>query len=444
MKHAEIELSPMLLFVGDNNSGKSYLLSLIWAIYAISSDALFSTANMYVFYNHFECNAYREIENIFVKILDRLEEGDFASINIETIIVQLQQVINQLLESTKENLIKKIFNSDCVNIERLSLTMPKDISGTIKLMREQSNLVISYRGRSYSFPNVWQDDDAEKLKDRKKKVVLVYIPDLILILLGANANRLKRDDMVYLPAARTGFMLTKDIINKFARRNTYDLEVITDGQEQVQPFSRPIIDFLDVVNDLSEEQNGSEINKEIASFIRNKMIQGNIEIGALGGRELTYLPDGQNTRYPFRATSAVVTELSPLLLLLEHQKQLLGLFYEEPELCLHPALQKRMGQVLIKLVNAGIKVTATTHSDIILQHVNNMIRLKQTEESAKDFDYDETDFIVKDRIRVYQFSNCADGTTEVKELPCGEYGFVIPTFNDALDDMMDEAIRIQK
>ena len=32
IEKAELEIKPLTLFVGDNNSGKSYLLSLIWAI----------------------------------------------------------------------------------------------------------------------------------------------------------------------------------------------------------------------------------------------------------------------------------------------------------------------------------------------------------------------------------------------------------------------------
>ena len=32
IKSAEIEIAPLTLFVGDNNSGKSYLLSLLWGI----------------------------------------------------------------------------------------------------------------------------------------------------------------------------------------------------------------------------------------------------------------------------------------------------------------------------------------------------------------------------------------------------------------------------
>ncbi|MCI8790709.1 MAG: ATP-binding protein [Lachnospiraceae bacterium] len=31
IESAEIETAPLTLFVGDNNSGKSYLMSLLWA-----------------------------------------------------------------------------------------------------------------------------------------------------------------------------------------------------------------------------------------------------------------------------------------------------------------------------------------------------------------------------------------------------------------------------
>lgn len=32
IKSAEVEIAPFMLFVGDNNSGKSYLTSLIWGL----------------------------------------------------------------------------------------------------------------------------------------------------------------------------------------------------------------------------------------------------------------------------------------------------------------------------------------------------------------------------------------------------------------------------
>ena len=36
--NAEIELSPFICFLGDNNSGKSYLMSLLWGLLTLGKD----------------------------------------------------------------------------------------------------------------------------------------------------------------------------------------------------------------------------------------------------------------------------------------------------------------------------------------------------------------------------------------------------------------------
>ena len=319
--------------------------------------------------------------------------------------------------------------------------MPDDIVGKIGITREGDKLSVSYQNATVSFSKLWITEDEDELLERKKLCSRLSVFWLIAKLLDTLQSS-KR--MIYLPAARTGFMLTKDIINKFARKKTYDIEIEMEESAEIQPFSRPIIEFLDVINELSEEQRGNEKYQNLVNFIQNKMVQGKVEIASVAGKELSYIPQGQNMRYPFRTTSAVVTELSPLLLLLEHQDDLACLFYEEPEMCLHPALQKRMGQVLIRLVDCGINVITTTHSDIILQHINNMIRLTNSDSKPEDYGYSKEDLIEKDSVRVYQLQNNVNGVTEISALTCGEMGFAVPTFNDALDEMMEETIQLQK
>ena len=40
IERAEIKVAPLTLFVGDNNSGKSYLMSLLWGIQNLGVEAL--------------------------------------------------------------------------------------------------------------------------------------------------------------------------------------------------------------------------------------------------------------------------------------------------------------------------------------------------------------------------------------------------------------------
>lgn len=433
IRKAEIEFAPLTLFVGDNNSGKSYLLSLSWAMRTIVKEFMFDLA----FLKESPSDSFNVLFKLLGEKINSVTEEQPEFIDFSIVQPYLQSLINEAVECNKEKLIKALFNSDSVKIGKMSLLIPDNLSGAIEISIVEDRIEFLY-GEQSAFIDLsyWK---AKEENDRNRAVVATYILFLIWTLLGVEHISY---ESVYLPAARTGFMLTKDIINSYARKKTFDIEVNSVKNEPIQPFSRPIIEFLNVINDMSAEQKGNDQYKKLVVFIQNEMVQGNIEISALAGKELSYIPKGQQQRYPFRTTSAVVTELSPLLLLLEHKEELPGIFYEEPEMCLHPALQKKMGQLLIKMVNAGIDVTATTHSDIILQHINNMIRLQ--EQDMSELSYDDSDRISKDKVRVYQFTNLSDGTTDVTELKCGDNGFVVPTFNDALDEIMDETIMIQK
>lgn len=250
---------------------------------------------------------------------------------------------------------------------------------------------------------------------------------------------------IYLPAARTGFMLTKDIINKVGRNAVFNLT----GTEQrdLSPFTRPINQFLDVMNDLTLDGREDDAFGPIAEYLESGMAEGNVEISSLPNKEVSYVPYGQKKGLPLRVVSAVVTELSPLILILKYKKSLDTLFYEEPEMCLHPQLQQKMGKVICQLVNAGLGMVVTTHSDIILQHINNMLSLserKDAESICKQLGYTANDLLNREQIKVYQLKSKPGRKTTVEELECGNNGFAIPTFNDALDKIMDEGYTIQE
>ncbi len=53
------------------------------------------------------------------------------------------------------------------------------------------------------------------------------------------------------------------------------------------------------------------------------------------------------------------------------------LVIDEPELNLHPSNQRRVARLIAKLVNVGIRVFVTTHSDYIIKEFNTLIMLSQ-------------------------------------------------------------------
>ena len=64
------------------------------------------------------------------------------------------------------------------------------------------------------------------------------------------------------------------------------------------------------------------------------------------------------------------------LYILMLKKEKAFVIIEEPEAHLHPELQQKMARLIINMMNLGIPVWITTHSDTILQHINNMMKLK--------------------------------------------------------------------
>ena len=110
-------------------------------------------------------------------------------------------------------------------------------------------------------------------------------------------------------------MLTKDIINKTGRKNTFNL---FDEKETVTPFIRPINQFLDIMGDMSADNRSMDKNIKLAFDIEKEMTNGTIEISSMPNKEVQYVPEECKEGIPLRLSSAVVTELSPLILILKH------------------------------------------------------------------------------------------------------------------------------
>jgi len=81
------------------------------------------------------------------------------------------------------------------------------------------------------------------------------------------------------------------------------------------------------------------------------------------------------------------------------------LMVDEPELNLHPENQRRVARLFARLVNIGIKVFITTHSDYIIKELNTLIMLNQGGERLKTLaereNYKDSEMLNSDKVKVY-------------------------------------------
>lgn len=449
IKSAEVEIAPFMLFVGDNNSGKSYLTSLIWGLQNYGRTGFFSAKNM---------KKSQHYSKVFEWISDNIRNAvnEQYNVKLKEYGVNIQSLINDCLDFEKKSFVKWLFNTDEVSIDKIQVEIPDLESVEVDFHTIQNKKVLESDGDTTERVEIIMQVIQHKKRSRAvclassfdeiydKHNIDFLMSVLCYSILGVNYAK---DTSIYLPASRTGFMLTKDIINQVGRDNTSN-----DNQESaVTPFTRPINNFLTVINNLSQYSPvKNDKYKSIIQYIECNMADGVLDVSDLPNREVRYIPNGRSKSLPLRVVSGVVTELSPLLLLLKYNRTISNMFYEEPEIGLHPQLQSSIARVLCRLVNTKTNVCVTTHSDLIIQHINNMISLKNNSENVdlmEKYGYTQEDLIDYRKVRVYQFNTEGSRTrkkTVLEEIECDDNGFAVPTFNDALDKITNEAYNIQE
>jgi ABC-type lipopolysaccharide export system ATPase subunit len=123
-------------------------------------------------------------------------------------------------------------------------------------------------------------------------------------------------------------------------------------------------------------------------------------------RALCFLPRGKRIELSMDESSGAVRSLLDIGFYLRCLAQPGDLLMvDEPELSLHPENQRRMARLFARLVNLGIKVFITTHSDYIIKELNTLIMLNHDKPHlkriAENEGYRPEELISPDKIKVY-------------------------------------------
>ena len=407
IESADIEIAPLMCFIGDNNSGKSYIMNLLWGIIANGREILQS---LYRDYNKTEkcirCNEWIE-KNIgkTITITDEVEQ-------------MYIEWFNELLAQCKDEILHKTFNYE-IKVGKIEI---RNFSRTEKLS-------VQIWDTSKKFPETKQMSGNNIILEMHLDLAPLENYSLILCwvllmkdLVNVNSSLLGKEPPIYLPASRTGLLLVHRLIASKSMKNVLSIDSAENFQEKL---TAPYVQFLDLlINFPNTRKIDDDKRLSLLNFIKSEIIHGSIKISedVFTGKKIRYSPEDSENELPMSITSSVVTEEASLFLLLTTQLPLRLIIVEEPEAHLHPALQKKIAQLLIRFIHNGIPTWITTHSDTILQHFNNMIKLNnrstEREELMKEFNYSEEDLLTPEEINLYQFER-GEKLTAIKKLESG-------------------------
>ena len=259
----------------------------------------------------------------------------------------------------------------------------------------------------------------------------------------------------YLPASRSGMaQIYKVVSGSLIRRSSLSGRSLRTSGAALPGY---ITEFLSNLISLDKRMVAGREDRGLdgaVKFIETEVLCGQIDLDETGGLpfpEIVYLPAGLDLptgRFTLNQTSSMVSELAPLVLFLKYLVRPGDLLIlEEPESHLHPAAQLRMARGIARLVNAGVKVIITTHSNDFTSQINNLISMSNVgEETWKELGLEAEECLQPDQVNAYGFRINPDvGGAVTYPLPIGsDVGIEDEEFLPVIELLYEQAITLQR
>ncbi len=405
IEKAEIDLRPLTVFVGESNTGKTYLAALIYALHrhfgsisqypwADSTASYFSFA--YRSRDRYPQDRREALEQEMLAVLEKLNTPK-RPFKYSDLPQQIHTALEARLTDREDfpNELKRCFDFEAVSkLIRFTGNRGNEMKVSLSVREgDQKCWDFEARAAGSADPTIIGHINPDMiLIDAKRKTEFHEISDVERFFRTLRSRRLRTEDSYYLPAARSGIMQSHGVIaSALIKRSTR----IGLDRFEVSTFSGMIADFLEQIVSYKERKGSSSRISRVAEQLETELLEGKIEIKRPTPEaypEFLYRPNQAEEALRMSHSSAMVSELAPLVLFLRGiVKQGDLIIIEEPESHLHPGAQTIIAQTLARMVRAGVRVLITTHSNWLLQQISNLIRegelRKQGEPTSESADY---------------------------------------------------------
>ena len=205
-------------------------------------------------------------------------------------------------------------------------------------------------------------------------------------------------------------------------------------------YALPIADYINWLNDLPERQKLKPDGfHDHALLLKKKLVGGIYKVNVRSG-DIEFKPyqprrDGIKTNFMgLHMTSGMVKSLFGLWFYLENQaSEGSVLMIDEPELNVHPESQRYIARLLARLVNAGLNIVISTHSDYIVREFNSLIMLSQDkgQKLRKRHGYDREEVLDPELVGAYLYDDQKIRPFEITP----EDGIYATTFDEVIGDI---------
>lgn len=396
----EIDLAkPFILFAGDNGTGKTYASTFL---YCLIIDLPF-----YLYHNIFQ------VENKKLPITKTLKNGWSGILNPD----ELYTLFEEYLAKQKKAILEDM------NLHIQDRTFKCEIITTKEEWREE----LKSKKTSGTLLNTSfiKKNDTLNYSIRYKDESLVAFTQAVF------CTQIYLDNIAgtfFITAERNGiYTFSKELS---VGRLRYP-EKMADRR-----YPRPILDSLADTEDLANTKKRASQHNQLADDIERDILHGKLVVTDEG--EIQFAMDEKN-KLGINESSSAIKTLASVVFYLRHIAGTRNiLFIDEPELNLHPKNQILLAKVFVKMINAGLRLVISTHSDYIIREINNMIMADALTKAGgggipANLGYDKSMCLSKDKFSPYLFETNKKGKVSVRQLEVDQYGFSMPSIDEAIN-----------
>lgn len=446
IESAKICVDNYTVLVGQNNSGKTFLMQLVQGIGNKLANYVDET------------------------ILDKLlinTHGVFKeySINSENICI-LMDSINEKLALEKENIVKEIFGKE-IFIEKLYINISIEDSISYSILMYDADVEVNEKDENFYHKELekfaikfilggWREDKLCIVGMLNKEVIMKPI-SIHVSFKNDKDSRFKRavssiiaPSSLFLPASRTGLLLLYREF--FANKKDGEMSFVFRDDEMIETkandasLTKPVYEFLRFLQTYSENTDLHKQFSEELAFFEEHLIEGHISVNRQEG--FFYNSKDGNDKVPMYLASSMINKVVSLVLAITSQNVYNRIIIDEVEASLHPQKQLELVRFLNRLNNKGMKLILSTHSDTFVSKLNNLYVLSEIVKTKgtsilKHFDLEKEDLIATENLFVYEVVNQPNGKSIVNEIKGNpKTGYPFDLFASSAIHIYDEAMKL--